>query len=389
MKRSDLVQKQQAAMEKFQAIIDKCAAEDRKKTAEEKADFDKHFAEAKELGKEIEDLDKVQNFSPAFDISSKSEKVEVEKMRKRFDFGKIVQSGGQIERLEGVEKEVIFEGSKSWGTNAKGLIVPTRFLFADMADNVEDIATQVAPIENIQSAAIYRQLGCTIHEGLTGKLSVPNIAFDNATVKAEGVASAADTNTTGGVTLSPERYTLTKAWNKEYISVSKNFQRILMLFFEAVDRGISAKVLQVAAAKNVLAGRDTSDTNAAATWADLLSLPAQLNEKISEDGKYVSNNSVYYKLCGTAKDAGSGLMLASNKIAFGKEYLPTGLVDDAADLVYAVWRHMHVGLFDGLDIVIDPYTEASEGKINVTVARMADADMGVNAAASIRNASGL
>lgn len=299
---------------------------------------------------------------------------------KKYNFTKLLN-----EELTGYEAELHTELKKN-NKNGRGYLLPTSLFTFGLADNIEDVGTKVSPIETIKDMPLYRKIGCTVHDGLISKMSIPNIAIDDAQLVAEGAAAPADTNTTGGVTLSPNRYSLTKEWSKEYVSVSANFENILRLMFEACERALTKQLLKLAAT-NILTGRNFDDVLADVTWADITSLYGALNSSVSDDGAFVLAHTVNGKLMGTPKNTSAAIFISDGKSIAGMPAFGTGLTEYTTDLIFGNWRFAHVGLFEATEVIANPYTKASSGKVEVTLNLIADVKIGLtDAFKSIRNA---
>ncbi|MCH1515564.1 MAG: phage major capsid protein [Alphaproteobacteria bacterium] len=72
-------------------------------------------------------------------------------------------------------------------------------------------------------------------------------------------------------------------------------------------------------------------------------------------------------LASTAKDSGSGL----NGQMAGKRVIESAHCPSATAF-FGVFRHLYIGMFGGMDLVIDPYSSARNGVIEITASQLTD-----------------
>jgi HK97 family phage major capsid protein len=125
----------------------------------------------------------------------------------------------------------------------------------------------------------------------------------------------------------------------------------------------------------------------APTWAAILELESTIADNNAEYGTlaYLTTAIMRGKLKNTKKDAGSGeFVWAGNEVngyrAFISTLLPKtltkGTSSDCHPIIFGNFAEMYVGQWDGLDIVVDPYTLAKKAQIAITINGWYDVNLG-------------
>lgn len=380
MKRSEQLKiKRTEKIERMQAIIDgaKEGENTRALNDAEKTEYDNIRSEVTSLDTQIEQAEFVESRSAQ--ETQQVIDVQVKRQAKPYSVGKAIREfvEGGASKLTGIEAEQHQELSR--GVQTAGLLVPYQYRSASV-NNATTHATSVdvtidPNLSIIGYEPLYRNMGLTILDGLSGTLKLGKKTHDVAGKYAESAEVTAESNVPSFVTMVPERFGITDAFTKELLAqVNPQVQAAIVAdMIKGCDRKITAEVYTVAlaAATEVAAGAITeAGFNALAAAVDM-------------DGAFAMDRGSFFAAKAVAFDTGSGMRLAKNgdmngvgTTWDGTPIYYSNLFDDGAAkqyVLYGAWSEMWLGFFGALEIILDPYTRARYGEIVMTVNRLADA----------------
>lgn len=325
-------------------------------------------------------------------------------------------------RLSGVEAEVSQELiRRNGGVAPKGFMVPTSALMTRVqlvgtptsAGNLvgtDYLADQfIAPLRRKTAVMM---AGATVLTDLVGNAVLPR--QDNATagqwIAEDGEAT--ETNlTTSQVSLSPKTVTGNISWSRQAAL------QALPAMEEIVRNDLSAQ-LGIALDRGALHGLGASNeprgvfntsgigsvalgTNGAApTYGSILDLESAIAASDADSGNmsYITNTKVRRALKSTQRfsgtdtpvwmpglagsDPGSGMMngypaYATNNV---RSDFTKGSGTALSGIVFGNWSELVIGLWGGLDLVVDPYTNSQKGRVRISA--FLSADISVKHAAS-------
>jgi HK97 family phage major capsid protein len=104
-----------------------------------------------------------------------------------------------------------------------------------------------------------------------------------------------------------------------------------------------------------------------------------------EDGQnmaFVTTRTLAALAMATPTVTGSGVFLIQNSQALGYPVYGTSIIQaaDAKHWYFGDWSKAAIGFWGGLEIIVDPYSNAQKGQLRMTVNRIAD-DAVVNSSA--------
>lgn len=345
-------------------------------TAEETTKYDGLKAEVARMDTDIADAEALEARGTA---EPQQRSFNIGAPVKPYSVGKAIREfarGGES-ALTGIEAEQHKEMARK--IESTGLLVPYQYRSASV-NNATTHATSIdvaidPNLSIIGYEPLYRNMGLTILDGLSGTLKLGKKTHDVAGKYAESAEVVAESNVPSFVTMVPERFGITDAFTKELLAQENPAVQAAIVadMIKGCDRKITAEVYTVAlaAASEVAAGAITeAGFNALAAAVDM-------------DGAFAMDRGSFFAAKAVAFDTGSGLRLAKNGSMNGVGTAWDGtpiyysnLFDDGAAkqyVVYGAWSEMWLGFFGALEIVIDPYTRARYGEIVMTVNRLADA----------------
>lgn len=242
------------------------------------------------------------------------------------------------------------------------------------------VATDLFDIaQAIHNKSVMAALGCRIISGLTNDLQFPIISEANATWEAETATTAATTPTFSSIKLSPKRLSMVVPISKMLLAQdSAGIERAVR---NEITMGILGKLESTifgdaAGTTTQPAGLFTGTiSNTISDYASVVNLESALDGK---DGyanmKYLLSPSVKATLRSMIKGTNGTGMVYENGEVDGTPALCTGYVD-AGKLAYGDFSNLIIGIWDGLDIVVDNYSLAADGCVRLVVNFYCDAQV--------------
>jgi HK97 family phage major capsid protein/HK97 family phage prohead protease len=293
------------------------------------------------------------------------------------------------------ELEAAAAASDAMGVEAQGIMIPADVLRSwkvrDM--NTSDDAGIIADdfrggdfIDVLRNASSVMQAGATMLTGLSGNVKIPKktAASSAGWISSEGGASGESEPTVGQVTMSPK-----------VLGAHTDITRLMMqqssLDVEALVRNDLTSSIALAIDLGALAGSGSSGqptgvqntsgintpTNFAGvnpTFAEVVAMETAVAEDNALQGNlaYILPASMYGALKTTAKDAGSGqFVVAPDGSMNGYNAIVSNQVT-AGDLYFGNFADLLIGMYGGLDIVVDPYTASSSGTVRIVALQTVD-----------------
>jgi len=385
--------------------------EDVKKAAElEERDLsDTDVTEMERLAKEIRKVDvqlkvkredaKIAESAVLAGEASGSHSKELRNMTKRFDLAGAVSALAQGKRPTGVAAEFTEEAMREVrGTNMmmKGqLSIPASALRAlgDAGEFGAGSALVNSPAfvpENVAAgvAALaaptrFQQMGGRVLNGLTGNVKVPVVGTASTISNpAEGAAIAADAGTAiGSSDLAPQRY-------GAYVTVT---EQLMLQGGPAVEALITQDMVTQMNREidklvfDTIIGTGDGDSDAAVSAAGLLAGEASLAASgVDLTNVQIIVDSVAHALLG-ADAVVSNVDAAINRNNIGQlsclgypyyvtDLLPAnGVAAEGSCIMMDANQAAVLGLFGGIDIVVNPYTLDLNHQVRISIHRYADA----------------
>lgn len=231
-------------------------------------------------------------------------------------------------------------------------------------------------LEPLRANLVLVQAGASYITGLIGNVSIPVYSGSNVSWAGEVAAATDGAGKFSEVNLEPKRLTA-------YIDVSKQFliqdsnsaeEMLKRDIVAAISNKLEATILGDAAGSatqpaGLLSGV-TTDT-AAVTYADFVNMEATLGEKnVRGDIKFIVSPSAKAVLKSTAKNQNSFIM-EGNEVN-GYPVLCTSAVAGKG-IVYGNFSDLVIGQWGGIDLTVDPYTQAANSKVRLVINAYFDA----------------
>ena len=303
------------------------------------------------------------------------------RMNKNFSLLKTIRSVSKNQPLDELTNAVIEQGKsemRNAGLSAQGqLVIPTnevRAIHSVTADGESVVATDVFDILTpLRAKNVLAQAGATIYSNLTGDVKIPIMSKSNVTFEDENGEAKDGAGAFSYLKLTPRRLS-------SYIDISKE-----LLAQDSVDVENAIRTDLVNAINSKLEEAFLSDFSGStvqpkgvfavvkpdsAVTKDFATLVA--NEAKVEDANilnepvYILSNKAKAALRAMAKGAKSTELVYENGEIDGTKAYNTSNVP-ASNYLFGDMSSLVIGTWSGLDLIVDPYTQASRGAVRLVV----------------------
>lgn len=252
-------------------------------------------------------------------------------------------------------------------------------------------------IELLRNRLVVRQAGATMLTGLVGNVDIPKqTGGATAYWVGQGGSPTESEQTIGQVSLIPHTVGAFTDFTRQLLKQSS-------LDIEMFVRSDLVSVLGLAIDYAALHGDSSADVNqpdgitsitgvgsvaggtngAAPTWGNIIGLETEVAADNADVGSlaYVTNALVRGKLKQTEKAASTAQFvwggnemngyrtLVSNQV---RSDLTKGSGTDLSAILFGNWRDLLIGMWGGLDIMVDPYTHSTSGTTRVVALQSVD-----------------
>jgi HK97 family phage major capsid protein len=298
----------------------------------------------------------------------------------------IVEGRGMDEATLEINKrgQAMFEKT---GLNYKGqIILPVegRSIVTGLATSGKEIITtdQLGLIAGLRENSVIFKCGAVMYSGLQSNLSLPT--YTNSTVAWVGETGATTNGqgATGEITWTPKRI-------GGYIDLSKQFliqdsinatQVIKDDLVAALMDKLEYTILQATSGNTnqpagIFHGVTYTSTGAtsAMTYSQIVAMESAVATNKALRGKlsYITTPNLRGLLKVTEKATSQGFVVKDAKIDEYPIFASTNVA--SGKIVFGDWSQYIVAQFGGIDLLVDPYTQAANGKVRIHVTGYFDA----------------
>jgi uncharacterized protein len=323
-------------------------------------------------------------------IGSSSEAREVKKVNNSFSLQRAILNVAEGRNLTGAELEWAQEYSREAavaGISANGNIgIPGVALRAGAADNFQAtgggdgsgfVATNVGnAIEALRAPSLIQQVGTTVINGATGNLQFPRVSVKaGAATEGEVDANAASGMEMDTLTLSPQRVSNKTTYSKLLLvqggpDVDAVIARDLIAGVnEHIDTTSFAHIISSTTATTTT---DLTASNQAETVFALEQAVANAGADLS-NVSLVADTTTAHALLRRASAVASITTLLGEYKYFATPHVNT---TDTEIVMFGNFAQACImAFFGGIDLLVDPYSSAGTGQINIHVNRFYDFDI--------------
>lgn len=374
----ELLDKKELLKKRAKEIISGAEKEVRKLNAVEQAEFDT-------LTKEVADIDiQIRKIE---EDNLKQHKTHTNTMKEKFSLLKAINDVANNRQLDERAQEVVTAGiaeMRKAGQSYSGQIV---LPIEERADIQATVATKgqenvsedkLGILEPLRANLVLAQAGATYMTGLVGNVSIPVYSGSNVGWAGEVSAAADGAGTFSEVNLEPKRLTA-------YIDVSKQFliqdsnsaeEMLKRDIVNAISNKLEATILGSEAGDatkpaGILNG--VSADESVVTYKDIVKMEADLEAKnVRGDIKFIVSPSAKADLKTTDKGTDTGKYLMEGNEINGYPVLCTSAVAGKG-VIMGNWSDYVIGQWGGIDLTVDPYTQAANGKVRLVINAYFDA----------------
>ena len=372
----ELLDKKELLKKRAEEIISGAEKEVRKLNAGEQVEFDTITKEVADIDVQIRKIEK---------DNSKQQNTINKKTMEKFSLLKAINDVANNRQLDERAQEVVTAGiaeMRKAGQSYSGQIVLPIEERANIQATVstagqENVAEdKLGILEPLRASLVLAQAGASYMTGLVGNVSIPVYSGSNVGWAGEVSAATDGAGKFSEVNLEPKRLTA-------YIDVSKQF---LIQDSNSAEEMLKRDIVSAIASKleATILGKEAGDANkpagllntvvadgSAVTYKDIVKMEADLEaENVRGDIKFIVSPSAKADLKTTAKNQNSFLM-EGNEVN-GYPVLCTSAVADKG-VILANWSDLVIGQWGGIDLTVDPYTQAANGKVRLVINAYFDA----------------
>ena len=369
----ELIDKKNQLKIQAEAIIGNAEKESRKLDDDEKAKFEALKNQMDEGDNEIRKINEKLN--------KETNKRNMENFSLLKAINDIANNRQLDERSQEVVNEGISEMRKSGLSYSGQIVLPVTEARADVQATVEGAGQEVVAedklniLEPLRASLVMTQAGATYMTGLVGNVSIPVYSGSNVGWAGEIEAAKDGAGTFSEVTLSPKRITA-------FLDVSKQFLLQDSASAEALLRADIVRAIANKLEATILGDKDGSATQPKGLFYDvadyydisyesIVELVAYLEQQnVTGDIKFILSQLMKALLKTTKKDEGSGLFVMEDGEIDGLPVLSTSA---CMGLAIGNWADYVIAQWGGIDLTIDPYSQATNGKVRLVVTAYCDA----------------
>lgn len=378
----EILDKKAQLKAKAQEITDLCKTEIRDLNDAENAELENIKAELENLNEELRNLDTSISEEKVNEIINTKTKT---KMNKEFRLLQAINDIANNRNLSDVATAVVNEGANEMrkaGLSFGGQIqLPIESRSAiTVSDEGEDVV--VTDFENIleplRAKNVLVQAGARYLTGLVGDVQVPIMNASNVTWEGETAPAKDGAGTFDHIKLQPKRLTA-------YIDISKQFLVQDSLDAEALIRQDLVNAINSKLEETILsasAGTTTmpqgifysdSALTSVSAFTDICELESDIEDaNINGECKYIVSNKAKAALRTMAKSALTNELVMHDGNIDGTAVLNTSHVG-GKKIAYGDWSYLAIGQWGGIDLTVDPFSQATNGKVRLVINAFFDA----------------
>lgn len=309
------------------------------------------------------------------------------KTMEKFSLLKVINDVANNRQLDERAQEVVTAGiaeMRKAGQSYSGQIVLPIEERANIQATVatagqENVAEdKLGILEPLRANLVLVQAGASYMTGLIGNVSIPVYSGSNVAWAGEVAAATDGAGKFSEVNLEPKRLTA-------YIDVSKQFliqdsnsaeEMLKRDIVSAIASKLEATILGSEAGSATqpagMLNAVVADSNAI-TYKDIVKMEADLEAKnVRGDIKFIVSPSAKADLKTTDKGTDTGKYLMEGNEVNGYPVLSTSAVAGKG-VIFGNFADLVIGQWGGIDLTVDPYTQAANGKVRLVINAYFDA----------------
>jgi HK97 family phage major capsid protein len=389
----ELRQERAGLIEEANSLLETCKTEARNLNDDEQVSYDAKIENIDKLKKDIEMVERQEKLNAEIAANVAATPVNEPKEIRDYSFFKAIQESLNG-NLDGVEREMHEEAmneARSAGRSINGLGIPSFMLEAraDISQGTSAIApTNVnAYADAMREASVFDKVGANILTGLSANTTIPVTGTSTVSWEGENAAAGDGGANFGKVELTPTRLAA-------YVNISKQLLlqngagaelAIIRDLGRAVGQKMDAALFTTAGVTGApdSVGELATSTFTEAAFADKASIFSDFvsaEQKLAEVGglegnlAYVASPKLMSQLKQSAQVAAVSAGFQGNVINGYPSYFTNGCTSAAGsgDFYFGDFSKLYIGMFGGLDIMVDPYSAAKNGQTQLVLNQYMD-----------------
>jgi len=341
-------------------------------------------SEKRESDEPMEQTQIIQTANPIADLSPNAH---------NFSLGRAIRAEMEGDWSEaGYEREMCQEAKRNYAGSAKGLVVPFNSVFSratmvtsgDVSGGIGTSHISDRYIDIPRAASSVLEAGATIIQGLNSNVAIPKNNSDvSASFIAENSAITESDIDIDTITMSPRMVAGTSSFSRHVLATAQ--PTIDELVREGLQKQITNRIDSSALTGDGSGANPTGVTattgintkvtagNSTMTHAESLEIIAAVaaNNLDASGGVFIIHPNDAATIGATSKDSGSGTFVYENGLISGKRVIESTHAPQGTAF-FGIFRHLYIGFFGGVDLVIDPYTSARNGVVEITATQLVD-----------------
>ena len=384
----ELLDKKEQLKQRAEEIVSKAEKETRRLNEGEHAEFNSITVELEDIDKEIRKIASETKLTNTNNTSMKKEKFSLLKA-----INDVANSRQLDERAQEVVSAGIAEFRKS-GQNYSGQIVLPIEERGDIQATVEGAGQEtvaedkLALLEPLRANLVMVKAGASYLSGLVGNVSIPAYSGSNVSWAGEVAAATDGAGDFSEVNLEPKRLTA-------YVDVSKQFliqdsasaeEMLKRDIVNAISDKLEATILAGSATMPAGIFNGVTPETKDITYKRLVDMETALEEaNVAGNKCFIVSPSAKGILKTTAKDAlynvtdggvhtcvgCAGCLMEENEVNGYPVYCTSNVTSKG--VVMGHFEDFVIGQWGGIDLTVDPYTQAANGKVRLVINAYFDA----------------
>lgn len=383
---------EEKAEEETQKEDEEKSVEDTPKPVEDQTVEDENPVETDE---ETENENETEDEMPEDDKEQRNNQTIIStNMTKKFSLIKAINDVTNNRSLDEVAKEVVRKGAEEMRKSGLAIAGSIQLPVMENVDEevrangvlaqtagagAENIATEKLDIlEPLRANMVMSQAGATYLTGLVGNISIPAYTGSNVAWAGEVAAAANGAGDWSEIKLQPHRLTAYVDVSKEFLLQDSNDAEAMLRrdIIAAIGNKLEATILgSETGTDEKPAGLFDGVTamTTAVKFGDIVDAEAELDAaNVSGAYTYILSPKAKAALRTLSKDAGSGrFVLEDGEIEGSKALVSSNVV--AKGMVVGDFTDYVIAQWGAIDLVVDNYTKATEGKVRLVVNAYFDA----------------
>jgi len=380
MNKIEIRDKQATLKDEVIEIINKAKSEIRELTEDELNTISKIKEQINALNQQLEEIEK-EMFAESADKTNTKNKRSM-----NFSLIKSIRDISNNKQLDNASQAVINAGAEemrkaglSYGGQIQIPVAELRANEVTVSSEGEDVVetTFTNILEPLRAKNVLVKAGAKFMSGLVGDVQIP-IMNPSQVGWAGEIEEAADANVSfDNVKLTPKRLTA-------YVDISKQFLAQDSLDAEAMIKNDLLNAINTKLESTILGTDEGTATKPAGLFSGLLTnfttfegvceLEAGVdNANVMGDCAYIVSNKAKANLRNMAKSTKSTELVMEHGEIDGTPVYNTSNVGAEYGVAYGDWSNLVIGQWGGIDLTVDPFSQATKGCVRVTVNFYVDA----------------